>query len=310
MRNIIVSVFLIAISIVRAQAQEDPQFVHDMYNHVYTNPGSAGMTNGRICADIINRNTWIGFEGAPRTTLASVHTEVKKLKGGLGLSITDDRLGYYSDFRAKLAYSYHKQTALGTLGIGIDPGFMNRALEGAWQAPDGIDGDALIPQSPARKMFFDLGAGVFLKKTHKYYLGLSVSHIHNPKINYSDSAASFLRHHYYASAGYSLRLFNSPIELKPSVFIKSDGTKTQYSGNLTAQYNKKISVGVTYRNQDAIVGMIGIEAMPDLLVSYAYELSVSRLVTVNKGTHEIYVGYCLDLYKPPKNYKYKDVRYL
>ncbi len=293
-----------------AFGQEDPQFAHNMYNNVFTNPGSTGMTNGRLCADIINRNTWVNFEGAPKTTLMSVHTGIKKLKGGLGLSIVDDRLGFYSDFRAKISYSYHTQTALGLLGIGIETGMINRSLEGAWQAPDGIDGDMLIPQSPARKMFLDLGTGIFLKKQNKYYLGLSVSHIQNPKIAYSDSAASFLRRHYFGTAGYNFRMFNSPVELKPSVFVKFDGTKLQYSGNLTAQYNKKISIGVSYRNQDALTGIIGFELMTDLTVSYAYELSVSRLVTVNKGTHEVYVGYCLDFYKSPKNYKYKDVRYL
>jgi len=293
-----------------AKAQEDPQFAHNMYNNVFTNPGSAGMTNGRICADIINRNTWLGFEGAPKTTLASVHTSVKKLKGGVGLSIVDDRLGFYSDFRAKLAYSYHKQTTMGQLGLGLETGLINRALDGSWQAPDGVQGDALIPESPARKMFLDLGVGAYLKKGNTYHLGVSVSHIQNPKIAFSDSTASFLRRHYFGTAGYNLRLFNSPIELKPSVFIKYDGTKVQYSGNLTAQYNKKFSLGVSYRNKDAIVGIVGFELMPDLHVSYAYELSVSRLITVNKGTHEIYVGYCLDLYKPQRNYKYKDVRYL
>ncbi len=304
------AVIIVSLTIIHVYGQEDPQFAHNMYNQVFTNPGSAGMTNGRICADVINRNTWIGFDGAPKTTLASINTTINKLKGGMGVSIVDDRLGFYKDFRAKISYSYHKQTSFGLMGIGIDPGFINRALEGAWQAPDGVDGDALIPQSPARKMFFDIGAGIFLKKMNSYYFGLSISHLHNPRINYSDSAASFLRRHYYGTAGFNFRLGTSPIELKPSVFVKTDGTKIQFSGNLTAQYNKKINVGVTYRNHDSLIGMFGIELMPDLLVGYAYELSISRLVTVNKGTHEVYIGYCLDLYKPPKNYKYKDVRYL
>lgn len=306
----IITVFVILIFSQSLKAQEDPQFAHNMYNHVFTNPGSAGMTEGRICADVLNRNNWIGFEGAPTTTLASVHTSIKKIKGGLGLSIADDRLGFYKDFRAKLAYSYHTETALGTLGIGGEIGFMNRALEGSWQAPDGIESDLLIPRSPSRKLFLDLGAGVFLRKGHKYYIGASISHLHNPKINYSDSTASFLRRHYFGSAGYSFRLFNSPIELKPSVFAKFDGTKMQISGNLTGQYNKKISLGVSYRNRDAIIGMVGFSFIPDLTIGYAYELSISRLITVNKGTHEVYIGYCLDIYKPPKNYKYEDVRYL
>jgi type IX secretion system PorP/SprF family membrane protein len=119
-----------------------------------------------------------------------------------------------------------------------------------------------------------------------------------------------LRRHFFATVGYNFRLFNTPFEIQPSVFVKSDGTKIQYDINLSALYNKKVRAGVTFRNQDAIVPGVTIEIGGGLRVGYAYELSLSRLITASKGTHEVYVGYCFDFWGKPKNYRYKSILYL
>ena len=141
---------------------------------------------------------------------------------------------------------------------------------------------------------------MFYKVGERFYTSLSVSHIHQPNITYpittENSSASFLRRHYFGTAGYSFRLLNSPIELQPSAFVKFDGTKLQYSGNISALYNKKIRLGVSYRNREAIIPMITFELISGLKVGYAYELALTRLISVSKGSHEIFIGYCFDSY--------------
>ncbi|MCF6183494.1 MAG: type IX secretion system membrane protein PorP/SprF [Bacteroidales bacterium] len=294
-------------------SQQDPQFAQNADNLLFTNPAFAGMTEG-ICASAINRQQWVGFEGAPVTTMAGVHTGVKLfgIKGGIGLSIVDDRFEFEKKFQAKVAFSYHKKVGLGTLGIGVESGIINNDLNGNWKYPDpnGSE-DQLIPQGQVRKIVLDLGLGVFYKVGERFYAGVSVSHINQPDINYPKvAAASFLRRHYYATAGYNFRLMNSPIELQPSVFIKFDGTKMQSSANITALYNKKFSVGVSYRNREAFIPMVGVRLLNGLKIGYAYEIPLTRMISVSKGSHEVFVGYCFDFWGANTNYKYKSILYL
>ncbi len=301
-------------------SQQDPQFAHNMFNMLHTNPAYAGM-NGKICANIITRRQWVGFEGAPNTTLGGINFPFKLfgLQHGVGLSLTDDRLGFLRKFQIKLAYSYHRNLGPGTLGIGVDLGIMNNQIDGEWKPPDtNHEDDPLIPsknnpEAPSlRKMVFDMGAGVFYSIPNKFYVGFSVSHLHQPKIKYpeNDQQASFLRRHYFATAGYNFRLFETPVEMKPSVFAKFDGSKIQYSINLTGLYNKKFWLGVSYRNKDAIIPMGGIVLFNGLRIGYSYELALSRLITNSKGTHEIFLGYCFDFWRAPSNYKYRCIRHL
>jgi len=292
-------------------SQQDPQFAFNKDNLLFTNPAYAGMTDG-ICATAISRQQWVGFDGAPKTTLAGIHSKVKLfgINGGIGLTINDDRYEFEKDFQAKLAFSYHKRFGIGILGIGLETGIINKDLQGDWRPPE-TDEDVFITGDGVRKIVFDLGGGIFYKVGESFYASFSISHINQPEIKYSDViAASFLTRHYYATAGYNFRLFNSPVEMKPSVFVKFDGTKMQYSGNITALYNKKFSLGVTYRNKDAIIPMIGFELANGLKIGYAYEVSLTKLVTIGKGTHEVFVGYCFDLWGQKSDYKYKSILYL
>src|SRR4030042_1881358 len=52
-------------------SQQDPITSNYMFNTLSYNPGIAG-TSGMICATAINRQQWIGFKGAPSTTIFNI----------------------------------------------------------------------------------------------------------------------------------------------------------------------------------------------------------------------------------------------
>ncbi len=295
-------------------AQQDPQFAHNTHNLVFTNPGASGMmiSKDEVCITILNNRKWVGLDGAPVTTIATIHKYVKiaGIKGGVGLSILDDRLGFQKNFQAKLAYSYHKDIKNGKLGIGIDAGIVNKDLKASWVPPEtSAEDDAMIPSAEARKIVFDLGVGVFYTQD-KIFAGFSVSHINQPQVKFPlNETALFLRRHYYFTTGYRMRLGSTPLELKPSVHLKFDGTKLQHSYNLTGLYNKRFWLGVTYRNREAFIPMAGIKLSTGLTVGYAYELSLTKMISYSKGTHEVMLGYCFGFFRVPKDYKAKGVRY-
>ena len=89
-----------------ANAQQDPQFSQNMFNRLMFNPGYAG-TSGSICVTGINRSQWMGFEGAPKTFVLGVDMPIEAIKGGVGLTLIQDKIGVENNVYAKLAYSYH-----------------------------------------------------------------------------------------------------------------------------------------------------------------------------------------------------------
>ncbi len=80
--------------------------------------------------------------------------------------------------------------------------------------------------------------------------------------------------------------------------------------NALIEYNKKIWGGVSLRTDNAISGILGAELFKWVKVSYSYDFVVSDMMGHNNGTHEIMMGFCLDVKKDKTPEKYKSIRFL
>ncbi len=307
-RIILVHIFLISIIVVNAQ--QDPLLSHIFFNKVYQNPAFAG-DQGEICTNIINRQQWVGFEGAPQTTIFTINAPINVLglNSGIGLSLTNDQLAFEKSFSGNLDYAYIHALGSGSISFGVQFGIFNKAFEGAFTAPDGIDGDVVIPKGKEQSLIFDLGFGS-LYNLNNLYIGLSVTHLTQPKFKFSSSEMSYLKRHYYLMSGYKINLSNSPIELSPNLLVSFDGSSPQLTINMNMLYNKKFWGGVTYRTLDAIDINLGIELFNGIKIGYAYGLNFSKLIKTNTGSHEVMLGYCFNLGFDKAPQKYRSVRFL
>lgn len=308
------SAFCIALSSLVCFSQQDPLTSNYMFNTFSFNPGYAG-TSGMICATAINRQQWVGFDGAPSTTMFSISAPVApfRISSGIGLSVASDNVGFDRDINLSLAYSYIALVGNGRLGIGVNAGMYNITLDPEWVIPDGDaftppSGDPLIPESKESVLSFDAGLGVYYT-TDKYYAGLSVTHINQPKVKFN-KGVSFISRHYYLTAGYILQLPNPSLELLPSFFAVSDGRSTQFSATSLIRYNKKAWGGVSYRPGDALVGIVGIELFNGIRVGYAYDFTTSDIRKSTSGSHEFMVNYCFSLSMGKSPMRYKSIRFL
>ncbi len=295
-------------------SQQDPLSSHYMFNTLTYNPGVAGIS-GMICATALNRQQWVGFEGAPTTTIFNINTPLPFFKGnnGAGLLIESDNIGFDKDINLSGSYSYHLNLGTGKLGIGISLGMLNKKLEPTWEIPSGdihtpASGDPLIPENKESFVAFDAGLGLYYN-ADRYYAALSVTHINQPKIKFT-KGMPYVSRHYYLTSGYTLQLRNPSFELIPSVFAFSDGKIIQLTINSLLRYNKKLWGGVSYRAGDALIGMIGLELYNGLRLGYAYDFTVSDMTKSNSGTHEFMVNYCFDLNLGKSPMKYKSIRFL
>ncbi len=294
--------------------QQDPQISQIMFNQMSINPGYAG-SNDMVCFAALSRQSWVGFEGAPNTTIFHINAPFNffGINSGAGLSIMNDNAGFNDNMSINFSYAYKIDLASGKLGIGLGLGILNKALEPNWTIPTSdyhtpASGDPLIPENNESYLAFDMGFGAYYK-TREFYIGISSTHINEAKIKYS-KGTPYLKRHYYVIAGYNLPINNPMIEVIPSIYLFSDGRISQLNINTNVQYNKKFWGGVTYRAGDAIIGLVGIELFNGIRVGYAYDFATSDIRKNSTGSHELMINYCfnLSINKSPRSYK--SVRFL
>jgi type IX secretion system PorP/SprF family membrane protein len=295
-------------------SQQDPLSSHYMFNTLTYNPGFAG-TSGMICATALTRQQWVGFRGAPSTTLFNITAPVNpfKIRSGVGLLVESDNVGFDKDISISGSYSLLFDVGAGTLGIGFSIGMLNKTIDPEWFIPSGEShvppsGDPLIPENKESFIALDAGAGVYYR-TEKYYAGISVTHINQPDIKFS-KGTPYISRHYYFTAGYSLTLPDPSLEFLPSFFAFSDGKIVLLNATTLIRYNKKVWGGVSFRAGDALIGMIGFELFNGIRVGYAYDFTMSDIRKSSSGSHEFMVNYCFDLSLGRSPMKYKSIRFL
>ncbi len=308
-------VFLFLVLVLHpALSQQDPLSSHYMFNTLTYNPGVAG-TSGQICATALNRQQWVGFKGAPTTTVFNISAPVTlfQIKSGVGLLVESDNIGFDKDINLSGSYSYLMDMGQGKLGIGLSLGMLNKTLSPTWSIPTDdthtpASGDPLIPENKESYVAFDMGLGLYYK-TDKYYAAFSITHLNKPDIKFS-KGLTYVSRHYYLTAGYTLQLPNPSLELIPSVFAFSDGKVAQVTVTSLLRYNKKVWGGVSYRAGDALIGMVGFELFNGIRLGYAYDFTISDINKNSSGSHEFMVNYCFDLSLGKSPMKYKSVRFL
>lgn len=281
---------LVSACVIASQSfgQQDPQFSQNMFNKLYVNPAYAGSSEA-ICAHLLYRAQWVGFEGAPKTLVAGIDAPFFDNKVGAGLSVSNDDVNFENILTIKLAGAYHFDLGTAKLGAGVDFDFLQQSTDGTFITPQ-AGPDPAIPKNTSDGSF-DLGAGLYLR-TDKLYIGASASHLLQPELSFGDSKKEF-KTNLYGMIGYSFDISPS-VALKPSVFVKNVTDNTTFDVNLNAHINDRFWIGASYRNEDAIVAMLGMNVTEKIRIGYSYDFTTSDIKTYSDGTHEIMLGYCFN----------------
>jgi type IX secretion system PorP/SprF family membrane protein len=295
-------------------AQQEAQFVHNMFNGIYYNPGYAGSIGG-ISALGLARQQWVGFKDAdgnsvaPNTYTLSIHSPLNFLHGGVGLNVYSDKLGFQSEIGVKVMYAYRMDIGMGNLGIGVQLDFLNSTLdfaklrEGAAQ-PD----DPLLQGGKDSDMVFDFGLGIQYLVPDKFSFGLS-----STRILESESTKLYYQYkrHYFLSAAYEWAFPGNPsFVLEPSLLVKSDAVKTQFDLAALLKYNNKVWGGVSYstlRVMDPFSVLLGL-SFKDIIIGYAYTIPTSSIGS--SGSHEVMVGYNFKINMDKGRRSYRNTRFL
>ena len=306
---------MLAINVLKAQQM--PIFTNYSNSYAVINPGYYGLSEG-VNAMGIYRNQWTGFKDnttgevvSPVTFLVSADMPVKVLRGGVGISLMKDQLGFENNIAFNLGYSYHLDVGSGTLGIGLAFNFNNRSVDFTKAKPLN-DNDPVIPTKEQNDMLIDFNFGLFYTVPETFYVAFSSTSLLESKgkalEGKSSSSASFVGDRtFYLAAGYEYQFFNPKFVLNPSMLILSDIASTQINAGALLWYNNKICFGVNYRYQESVDLLVGF-TIKGVQINYAYDINTMGLKL--PGSHEVSISYNfkLDMEKQPRIYR--SIRYL
>ncbi|MEC4051158.1 type IX secretion system membrane protein PorP/SprF [Flavobacterium sp. SUN046] len=285
-------ILIFAVMLISAvsNAQQDAQYTQYMYNTININPAYAG-SRGVMSIFGLYRTQWVGLDGAPVTSTASINTPIENTNLGVGLSFVSDRIGPTNENTISGDVSYSIKTSetyklsfgvKGTANLfNLDPSKLN--------TPAGQT-DPLL-QNLHNNFSPNVGAGVYFH-SDKSYIGLSAPNFFETK-RYNDNSTAIYkeRMNLYLIGGYVFDI-NANLKFKPAFLAKEvDGAPLQLdlSGNFLI--NDKFVIGAAWRWSAAVSAMAGFQINDGLYIGYGYDLETTKLANYNAGSHEIFLRF-------------------
>ncbi|TPE42585.1 PorP/SprF family type IX secretion system membrane protein [Pontibacter mangrovi] len=298
-----------------AVAQQKALYSQYMTNYFLLNPAVAGAEKD-LNVKAGYRNQWTGFEGAPKTYYLSAEMALdrgpsrsRRLRAyhGGGGYVYSDQVGPITQTGLQLSYAYHVPINRSMyLSSGIFAGVQQyRFDENKIHLADGTNDEDPVTQQGSYNAFLpDLSVGSYLH-SEEFFVGASLFQVLGNKINKNrnkdiDDPARLSRH-LFVSGGYNVDV-NRNITVTPSVLIKYvSPAPIQADFNVRGEYhftNRRknanddmVWAGLSYRTQDAIVGLVGVQFKEQYRLSYTYDITVSPMRHYSAGSHEIVLGF-------------------
>lgn len=308
-------------------AQQKPHYTQYILNQYIVNPALTGIEN-YIDIKASHRHQWVGVQDHPVTTYLSIHGPIGKKdfstsptsfsvpgenpRGknyweeytapqphhGVGVQIINDVTGPLSNLSAYATYAYHIGIApRTTLSAGFAAGINRISIDGSkLDYGDVIVDPAVYSAGILNKTRLDMGIGLYLYSAD-YFIGLSAQQVVPQKIDFSNGYIAPKEGkavpHIFGTAGYRF-LIGEDFNFIPSIMVKYvQPLPTQVEFNFKLQYLDKAWVGASYRHNDGVAGMLGLNVSNTLNVGYSYDYTSSRLNNFSKGTHEFVVGFII-----------------
>ncbi|MEI6748828.1 MAG: type IX secretion system membrane protein PorP/SprF [Bacteroidales bacterium] len=283
---------------ITAFGQRDALYSQYMFNQLVINPAYSGSKEEMSLA-VFNRNQWVGLDGAPRTFTVSAHTPLRNEHVALGMYVYADRIGADNDLGVVGSYAYRVRLGAGKLSLGLQGGISTVSID--WNKVTVHDEtDAVYVSRPDNSLKPDANFGVYYY-TKNYYVGLSSKHLLESQFGKVENTGSYstLTRHFYFMGGMALPI-SDKIVFKPSTLIKyANNAPLNVDLNASFLFNDKIWIGTSFRTgKNAMVFMIELQATSNLRIGYSYDASMGALKAYNGGSHEIMLGYDLNLFKP------------
>jgi type IX secretion system PorP/SprF family membrane protein len=276
-------------------AQQAPMFTHYMYNTLSINPAYAGSRDA-LSITALHRSQWVGFKGAPMTQTITMHSPIANKHIGLGLSLSNDKIGPVNNTAAFFSFAYKIILTENTkLSFGISGGV--NVLQTHFSTLD-LDqqNDPAFSTNATNKALFNAGFGAYYSMKQSY-IGVSIPNLIQNKypivtLANGNQSSGTEKQHYFLIAGTKIDVQKN-IVFKPTALIKlTEAAPLQLDVTAAFIFNNNFSLGAMYRTGDAFGVLVGLILSPQFTVGYAYDWSHNnRTFQYNSGSHEVMMRY-------------------
>ena len=292
-RDLLLFGSLLFFSVTLLFGQKEPQYTQYMYNIGSFNPAYVGTVETPDITGLY-RVQWSGIPGAPKTMRFGVNLPLANEKNGLGFNIVSDQLGPTTQTYIDVAYSFQVQLSDETkLSFGVDAG-------GSLLDVDYTKGDFENPNEPLinnadtfNKFYPTVGAGMFMYQKN-WYVGLSVPNFLTSGI-YADEVANIVedKMQFNFIGGYVFDL-SEGLKFKPA-FLMNYLNGAPLNLNLSTNFliSDLVTVGASYRLDNAISGLAGLQISNSLFLGYSYDYNTNGLGEYSQGSHEVILKFYL-----------------
>lgn len=309
-------------------AQQLGQHSQYQQNPFVLNPAAAGI-EPYLDVTLSFRKQWVGIDDSPQTYYASANTSLtkfkkpsykpaslrisrpnrytgsapakRKLRHAIGGFIAVDEAGAFRQTIGNVGYALHlpiTQTLTWSFGtsVGGTQILFDRTKVNPESTLDPIY--TSFQGSTNTSTVFDLNFGTWVYN-NEFYAGYSTAQLLQNDVSLGDAVTGSTRKvHHFFTAGYKIYL-TPEITFTPNFLIRYlDPLPMSYDISAKFDYRQRVWGAVSYRHNDAIVGMAGITINDMIKFGYAYDFTTSQLQKFSSGSHEIVLGIMLN--KPNK----------
>ncbi|MGK7392959.1 MAG: PorP/SprF family type IX secretion system membrane protein [Candidatus Cyclobacteriaceae bacterium M3_2C_046] len=282
-----------------AFGQQDAQFSQYMNNTIFYNPAFAGV-EGVTKITAIHRSQWLGYNssfdgpgGAPMTQVLSITSPILRFRSGVGFHLVNDQVGLLNNLEAQLSYAYHLAVREAKLSFGLRAGLFAQSINKNKFRPNDPN-DQVLQNMEESQVRPDMAAGVYLR-AEKYFAGVSFNHLLKSEFDFAvDDLRNALENHVYVIAGYDYE-FNYDMIITPSILFKSDFNSYSFDVSLTGTYKDKLWGGLSFRQSEAAIAMIGYSILKDnsLRLGYSFDYVIRAQEAKQPTSHELMLSYTL-----------------
>lgn len=306
-----------AVVVLPASAQFDPAFTNSWALQSFHNPAAAGV-DGHLNIQGGYSMQMTGYEGAPKTMLVTADLPLTfwSPKHAVGAAFMNDAIGLFSNKKIYVQYALHLPIGWhkkGKLSIGARFVIISETFDGSGVDTD-ESGDKAFPTSEVSGFAIDGEIGVRFTWRDVWYAGVSAMHLTSPTIELGDDKVNqiSIAPMYYITGGYKLLFRDKRYCLDMHGIVRTDFQAIR--GDITARLayegrKNKLYGGVLYSPTNSVGFIFGIN-LHGVNVGYSYEMYTGG-VGLQNGTHEIILGYQMDMNKGKKGKNlHKSVRFL
>lgn len=313
------------------KAQQLSQFSQFHNNQGVLNPAAVGV-NDYLAVNLGTRYQWMGFNNdvqgnvAPRSIFlngeyvlnsqgGSYNPSLKgrgkkssfmgtgELKHAFGAQVVADEYGAFRNTGFNGTYSIHLPIDRATnISFGTRLGFTNHSfLQEKARILSDLEGGGIVDQTfqgalanGTSRTFLDISAGAYLY-SELYFIGVAAHQLTQDFASIGSGISNFNpTTHFDVSGGVNIPI-SRELKLSPMVLTKFVGPSRPVIVYSVVQLNYQDLFwgGLGYRHTDAFVAMAGMNVNNRFRIGYSFDLSLSRINTVNSGGHELVLSLIL-----------------